>query len=189
MIYVIKNEKSENTFLESEVNKKISTLLQQTGYQLTDDPKKADYYLVYAYGIGDRRDVTVNVPFRSGGGVAMANTYGTHGRSFTTMTIPSSVSVVPVQSAEYDRWLSTFLFNKNDTKANKENAVWVADTRSTGSSSDLRLVIDYMMIAAIDQFGKNTNAQANISEKDTRVKNLRKNVGQDDGTSSKIKKK
>jgi hypothetical protein len=41
--------------------------------------------------------------------------------------------------------------------------VWVGEARSVGSSSDLRLVLNYLLVADFKEFGKNTGQAVTVA--------------------------
>ena len=65
--------------------------------------------------------------------------------------------------SRYDRWL---LVNVVDGKYYREKGefrtVWVGEARSTGASQDLRMVINYLLLADFQQFGKNTGKAVGV---------------------------
>jgi hypothetical protein len=56
----------------------------------------------------------------------------------------------------------------------KSHTVWVGEVRSTGTTSDLRKVLSPLLIAAFEQFGKNTGKALPswIKQDDPRVREL-----------------
>ena len=70
------------------------------------------------------------------------------------------------ESTVYDRWL---LINVVDGKYYREKGQWrtirVGEARSTGASADLRTVINYLLLADFQQFGKNTGKAVTVEIK------------------------
>ncbi len=64
----------------------------------------------------------------------------------------------PADSATlYDRWLLIKVVEGTAYRAKKTAPpVWVGEARSVGSSSDLRVVLNYLLVADFKEFGKNT---------------------------------
>ena len=66
-------------------------------------------------------------------------------------------SFYPGPESRYDRWL---LINVVDGKYYREKGqfqtVWVGEARSTGTSQDIRVAINYLLLADFQQFGQNT---------------------------------
>jgi len=180
--FVIENKEAKNPLLENEIRAKIIKLLEQQGYQIAPF-EKAEYYLLFAYGIGSEQKVTVVMPdyypydwywgpgFGVGSGIALGGRSYIFGGPF--------FSYFPAYSKTlYDRWL---LLNVVDGKYYREKkgefrTLWVGEARSTGTSSDLRTAANYLLLAEFEQFGKNTGkaVPVDISEKDLRVKALGK---------------
>jgi hypothetical protein len=78
--------------------------------------------------------------------------------------------------ALYDRWLGLKVVEgKYDQKTGKSRTLLVGEARSTGISSDLREVLNPLLIAAFEQFGKNTSKAVpnNVSQMDPRFKELK----------------
>lgn len=73
------------------------------------------------------------------------------------MMTPPLISSIPYTTTMYDRWL---LINVVDGKHYRESGkfrtLWVGEARSTGASADLRSIIDYLLLAEFQEFGKNT---------------------------------
>lgn len=180
--FVIENKEAKNPLLEKEIRAKIIKLLEQQGYQIAPF-EKAEYYLLFAYGIGSGQKVTVVMPdyypydwnwgpgFGVGSGIALGGRSYIFGGPFFSY-FPSYSKTL------YDRWL---LLNVVDGKYYREKkgefrTLWVGEARSTGTSSDLRTVASYLLLAEFEQFGKNTGKaiSVEINEQDIRVKALEK---------------
>jgi hypothetical protein len=57
----------------------------------------------------------------------------------------------------YDRWLLIKVVKGPAHPAQKTAPpVWVGEARSVGASSDLRVVLNYLLVADFREFGKNT---------------------------------
>lgn len=170
-IFVIDNQAAKNPLLEKEIKGKINKLLEQQGYRIATFDQ-ADYYLFFGYGIGPERQVTVVMPdyfptFGLGLGAApLRSPY---------FFVSPFLSYYPPAESLYDRWL---LINVVDGRFYREKgefrALWVGEARSTGTSSDLRTVINYLLVADFTEFGRNTGkaVTVDINEQDPRVKAL-----------------
>ena len=67
----------------------------------------------------------------------------------------------------YDRWLQLNVVDGPDYRSRQASkSVWVGEARSTGSSSDLRTVINYLLVADFQQFGKNTGKAITVELKE-----------------------
>jgi hypothetical protein len=178
--FVIENKETPNPLLEKEIRGKIIKLLEQQGYQSVPF-EKAEYYLLFSYGMGPGRDVVVVMPdyypygweYPGGPGFGVGPGFG--GRSFF-FAAPFFSFGPSYTTAQYDRWLR---LNVVDGKYYRENegqfrTVWVGEAGSTGSSADLRTVVNYLLTALFQQFGKNTGKAlpVEMEEQDVRVKAL-----------------
>jgi hypothetical protein len=165
-LFVIEDQKAQNLVLEKEVKGKIDNLLVKHGYPLAPYDK-AQFYLFFTYGLETSGTVTVAGPIGPGRGwegfgysaylPARGGPY-----AFDTLTL-------------YDRWLRlTVVEGKHYRETGKSRTVWVGEARSTGISSDLREVLSPLLIAAFEQFGKNTGRAlpTRIIQNDPRVMGL-----------------
>jgi hypothetical protein len=149
--YVMADKAAKNPLLEAEVRDKIVKLLESHGYPVTDY-ERADYYLFFTYGLGEPRSLSAAVPeyigtFGWGWGCGWGG--------------PSMAVIFPPYASEtitlYDRWLQLNVVDGPDYRSRQASkSVWVGEARSTGSSSDLRTVLNYLLVADFQEFGKNT---------------------------------
>ena len=150
---VIENKGAQNPLLEAEVKGKITRLLETRGYPVTTFDK-ADYYLLFAYGIGEPRSAGVVAPDYFGS-IGWGVGYGWGGPSFA-IGVPYGTYAANGATL-YDRWLLVKVVpgpayrDRQDTPP-----VWVGEARSVGVSSDLRMVLNYLLVADFREFGKNT---------------------------------
>ena len=164
--FVIEGQKAQNPRLEQEIKDKIENLLVKHGYLLTPYDK-AQFYLSYTYGLETSGTVTLAGPIGPGRGweefgysaylPARGGPY-----AFDTVTL-------------YDAWLRlTVVEGKYYRETGKSRTVWVGEARSKGTSSDLREVLGPLLIAAFEQFGKNTGKALPswIKQNDPRVRGL-----------------
>jgi hypothetical protein len=63
---------------------------------------------------------------------------------------------------------------KEYRETGKSRTVWVGEARSTGGSSDLRQVLNPMLVAVFEQFGRNTAKALPIilKQNDPRVRDM-----------------
>jgi hypothetical protein len=160
--FVVANKEAKNPLLEMEVKDKIQKLLQGHGYPLTSF-ETADYYLFFSYGLGEPRNVSVVVPDYYGSigwGGGWGPGYGWGGPAFY-FTVPPWGGYA--ETTIYDRWL---LINVVDGPAYRAHQgsqpVWVGEARSLGTSADLRTVLNYLLVADFQEFGKNTGKAITI---------------------------
>jgi hypothetical protein len=164
-LFVIENQKAKNPLLEKEIKDKINKLLEKQGYSPAPY-EKADYYLLYSYGMGGEGSNTVVMPDSgpyAGGGFGIGTGYG--GRSASYFFVAPFFSYYPYAEsvALYDRWL---LINVVDGKYYREKGqfktIWVGEARSTGTSSDLRTVLNYLLLADLKKLGQNTGKAVTV---------------------------
>ena len=147
-LFVIEDQKAQNVPLEKEVKGRIDNLLVKHGYLLAPYDK-AQFYLLFTYGLETSGTVTVAGPIGPGRGWSefgysayLPAKYGPY--AMDTLTL-------------YDRWLRlTVVEGKYYRETGKSRTVWVGEARSIGISSDLREILSPLLIAAFEQFGKNT---------------------------------
>jgi len=157
---VIENQEAKNPLLEKEIKEKINKLLLARGYPVTTF-EKADYYLFFAYGMGEPRSVGVTTPDYYGNiGWGWGGGYGWGGPA-VSIGIPWGGSAD--SATRYDRWLLIKVVEGPAYRAQKVSSpVWVGEARSLGASSDLRLVLNYLLVADFKEFGKNTGKAVTV---------------------------
>ncbi|MBM4273464.1 MAG: DUF4136 domain-containing protein [Deltaproteobacteria bacterium] len=178
--FVIGNKDAQNPLLEKEVKEKSARLLEKMGYRLAPF-EKAEYYLLFAYGIGAGRPVVTMPDYTFGFGIGAGLGSGYYGRRNYVFGGPffGGYYPYPAVSTEraYDRWL---ILSVIDAKHYREKGdfrtLWVGEARSSGTSSDLREMINYLLVAAFEQFGKDTKKAVGVDleRTDPRVKDLEK---------------
>ena len=173
-IFVLQNNNAQNPIFEREIGLKIQKLLNTKGYSIGTET--ANYYLLFEYGIDSGRTFTGSKPIYHPGGTATMQTFGSYGESsFSTIQTPGHATYVPYSEVVYTRWLALKLIDGNAYRsAQKVDPSWIGEVRSSGTSSDLRKVINYMLVAAFKHFGENTGEQVDevILGGDSRVKAL-----------------
>jgi hypothetical protein len=164
--YVMEDKEAKNPLLEAEAKRKIARLLEERGYPVTTSFDKADYYLLFRYGMGQPRSVGVTDYYGSiGWGFGWGPGWGWgYGGPAVSIGAPYgwSTSVVTL----YDRWLQIKVVAGPPYRTEKiSRTVWVGEAKSSGSSSDLRTTLDYLLIAVFNQFGKNTGKAITVELK------------------------
>jgi hypothetical protein len=156
--FVMENPDAKNPLLDKEIKEKLDKLLITHGYPVTTF-EKADFYLFFKYGMGEPRSVSVTVPDYYGG-IGWGMGYGGYGWGwggpgfYVGMPLGGySADVSPL----YDRWLQLTVVEGNAYRTQKlSKPVWVGEAHSLGSSSDLRTVLNFLLVANFKEFGKNT---------------------------------
>jgi hypothetical protein len=165
-LFVIEDQKAQNPRLEHEIKDNIENLLVKYGYLVTPYDK-AQFYLSYTYGFETSGTMTVAGPIGPGRGWSgfgysayLPAQYGPY--AIDTLTL-------------YDRWLRlTVVEGKYYRETGKPRTVWVGEARSTGTSSELSEVLSPLLVAAFEQFGKNTGKAlpTSIKQNDPRARKL-----------------
>lgn len=161
---VIENQEAKNPLLEQEIKGKITKLLETHGYCLTTF-EKADYYLFFAYGMGEPRRASGTTPDYYGGiGWGLGGGYGWGGWGGGPSVYVGMPWGGSADSATlYDRWLLIKVVEGPAYRTQKiSRPVWVGEARSVGASSDLRLVLNYLLVADFKEFGKNTGKAVTV---------------------------
>jgi hypothetical protein len=167
-ICVIEKSESPNPFLEREIKFKIVTILKNKGYQIASFDN-ADFYLLYAYGIGSGQTVTD----------VHSQTYTSHKLNIYTgriETMPRTRTFTSKRT-KYDRWLFIKVIDAKEFRETRAtHAIWVGETNSRGSKRDIREVIDYLLIPTFEHFGEDTGkaVRHTMFRGNSRVKELNK---------------
>lgn len=161
---LMENPEAKNPLLEKEIAGKITKLLEVRGYSITTF-EKADYCLFFAYGLGEPRTVNVTTPDYYGGfGWGWGGGYGGWGGPAVSIGIPWGGSAD--SATLYDRRLLIKVVEGPAYRTQKTSPpVWVGEAHSVGTSSDLRLVLNYLLVADFKEFGKNTGKAVTVEIK------------------------
>lgn len=165
-ISVVSGEADINSSLEfSEYKKKFENKLSMSGYKIEQDPNKADYIALVAYGIDDGKTSTVSTPIfgRTGGGTTYSSgtVHGSEGSvdyNATSYTMPtyglvgsSTGSVIT-----YNRAIALDIVEARSFKSGQPKKVYEGRTKSIGTCSVIVEVFDEMLEAMFSDFpGKN----------------------------------
>ena len=161
-ISVVTDSNIPNPILEKEVAVKIEKLLVEQGYETGSD--EPDYYLLFDYGIDAGRTVTDVVPIHHPGFYQPYPFSSVRWYGYTTYMSHSEVI--------HTRWLALRLIDGNAYRISESaEPVWIGEIASAGMSSDLREIINYMLIAAFEHFADDTQRQVTemIPQNDERV--------------------
>lgn len=172
-ISVVADANAPNPLLEKEVASKIKKLLNKKGYNYAPIGKP-NFYLFFEYGIDSGKSKTGALPMYQAGGTATASTFYSYGgSSYSTIQTPGYTTYVPYSYTVYTRWLKLSLFD-NSLMERKSDPLWIGTITSSGRSSDLREVINYMLVCAFDHFGEDTKKRIirQLSADDKRAKAL-----------------
>jgi len=169
-VFVIENREAKNPLLEKEIAAKIATILEKQGYRIVPFDR-ADYYLLFYYGQGSERSVSISAPLYD---PLYYPYFGFSWQPYWFVMAPGFYSGPEVQKV-YDRWLLINVIAGKPYREKKESqALWVGEARSTGASGDLRTTVNYLLVAVFGEFGKNTGKArpVEVEQEDLRVKEL-----------------
>jgi hypothetical protein len=156
-ISVVERPDAENPLFEKEVARKIGKILRGKGFSLSD-LGGADFLCTFNYGVGVGLTRVGSVPLPSPPVTSIVTIPDRDGvPQTTTVMTPGPMTYVPQVSTEYDRWLRIAISEAASYRTSKTaRVVWYGDIVSSGTSRDLRTVMNYMLIAAFEEFGKDT---------------------------------
>ena len=176
-VFVMQNPEADNPLLEKEVAARIAKLLEQHGYRLSS-PKDADFHILSRYGIDCGPLRTGSIAIKEPDRHEPTYTYDSDSGawSFGVLTIPGQTRYVPYSVQHHTCWFSIRVIDvRKSRESHKAEVVWAADTVSEGKSTDLRDVLNYILVATFEYFGLDTGKAVRIKLKpgDSRVRNLK----------------
>jgi len=162
-ISVVTDSNVPNPILEKEVAAKIEILLAEQGYDIESD--EPDYYVLFDYGIDAGRTVTDVIPVHHPG---FYQPY-----PFSSVRWYGYTTYVPYSEVIHTRWLTLKLMEGKAYRISEKapEPVWIGEIASAGLSSNLRELINYMLIAAFEHFAEDTHKQITeiLAKNDERV--------------------
>lgn len=159
--FIMENPQANNPLLDKEIAEKLNKLLVTHGYPVTTFDK-ADFYLFFRYGMGEPRSVSVTAPDYYGGfgwGLGFGGgSWGRGGWGGSGVYVGAPLGGYPTDITPlYDRWLQLTVVEGPAYRTQKlSRPVWVGEAHSAGASSDLRTVLNFLLVASFKEFGKNT---------------------------------
>ena len=175
-ITVVADSNVPNPILQKEVAAKIEKLLSENGFRVEGVPPSnrgqdardtPDFCLLFDYGIDAGRTVTDAVPIYHPMFYDEYPFSGFYWHGYTTY--------MPYSEVLHTRWLILKLIEGRAYSASKNaEPAWIGEVTSVGTSSDLRELLNYMLVAAFEHFGQDTRRQIStaISADDERVRLL-----------------
>jgi hypothetical protein len=184
-IAVVTGSYPEEPLLEKEVKRKIEYLVAQRGYGI-GSVEEADYILSAFFAIDDGTTKTGTRAVHHSGGTSRTQIYTSSGQWATATTRhPGYTTYQPYSYTYFARYLGINLYERDRWVRSREEdsadaIAWRARTVSSGSSSDLRSAIDYLLVPTFERFGEDTGKRKRIAlrEGDKRVKELRESYRQ-----------
>lgn len=177
---VVTESDPDEPLLEAEVKRKIEELVRERGFEVAERDD-ATHILAAFFAIDTGNTATGARPVYQGGGTSTSYVYTNTGQWATATTHhPGTTSYVPYSYTYFTRFLGISVYEKQRWLASTEEdlsdaIVWRATTTSVGSSSDLRGVVDYLLVTTFDHFGEDTGKRKRktLFRGDSRVRQLR----------------
>ena len=173
--------------LREEVAAKMEYLLQRNGYSRAP-LIQADYIVFFSYVMGSHTETFTKYVYDPSAGAGTTSSSGTSTGSaagdflsgFAEGLSKSLASMKPQQASRNvnDRELLVkVLDGQLLRKTGKLDIVWQCQTTSSGSSADLRDVLNYMLIPSFDDFAQDTGKSIlhKVRSNDHRVQSLLQN--------------
>lgn len=149
--FVIDNREAQDPLLEKAIKEKIEKLLGIKGH-IVSAFDQADYYLVFSYGQGPGRAVSIPMPVYNPWQYPY---YGAYWQPYGFGRFPDYYQ--PPVLTLYDRWLLVNVIEGSHYREKGEfKRVWLGEARSTGTSGDLRTTLNYLLVALFEDLGKST---------------------------------
>ncbi|MFQ5804976.1 MAG: hypothetical protein ACE5I3_00850 [Phycisphaerae bacterium] len=155
------------SLLEAEVSAKLAKLLRERDYTLAP-PEQAAYLLSCSFSIDPGRTATRMVPVHRPGRTYRTYYYGPY-RTYTvrTTTVPGYTRYVPERYTVFTRYLNLSLIKLEPPTQRPEGELngppaWECEAYSPGQSTDLRWIVNHLLLAAFDCFGKDTDRQVRV---------------------------
>jgi len=188
LIAVVTESDPKEPLLEKEVKRKVEYLLEMQGFEV-GSVGESDYVLTAFISIDDGTTGTGTRSVYHAGGVSYTHVYTSNGQWATATTQnPGYTTHHPYSFTFFTRYLGLDLYERERWIRSQENEItdaiaWRATSISSGSSSDLRSAIDYLLVPAFEHFGEDTGKRkrTTLFEGDNRVKQLRESYKRDSG--------
>ena len=98
------------------------------------------------------------------------------GHAYSTIHVPGLTYIVPYSQTIFSHWLTLYLYDapKAEVASVPPKPLWIGEITSSDASSDLRKIINPMLVAAFEHFGENTRERIRdvIAQTDPRVRQL-----------------
>ena len=164
--------------LEAEVADKLAHLLGQRGYTV-GPADAADYLLTCHFSVDSGRRLTRTVP-RHEPSVEYRTYARRHGRPIRVREtmVPGRTVYVTQRYTVYTKRLRLAFIELDDAPTQPGElagrTLWRCDAFSPGASSDLRWVVNHLLVAAFDHFGDDTQRRITVwvRDGDERVEDL-----------------
>ncbi len=177
--------------LENEIRDKVAAILDTKGYK-TADPDAAELLLVCTATIDAGATEVDYAPVTSSGGWYRSYATDSCGRAAVITTyVPGETTYVPYEYTVYTKGLAVSLLKKDlmqppsDDRRPENYAhatIWRCVVLSASGSTDLRWIVNHMLLAAFDRFGDDTGREKHvaIAMNDERVRALAEDLEYED---------
>jgi len=150
-IYVAVDPNSRNPIFDKEIKAKIEMLLKEHGYIPASDEKHSDYRLAFKVGLDLRRE---------SGYTPLCHPYVGFYDGYWRDYYFGYYGYVPYIDTYYDQWLVMKVFaSGSETDERTEQVIWIGEAMVGTYVSDLRRVVNYLLVAAFEYFGRDTGRQ------------------------------
>ena len=150
-IYVEVDPNSQNPIFDDEIKDKIEILLRQRGYKTVSDVEHSDCKLAFRIGL-DSRKISGYTPLYRPYTSFYDRYWGDYHFGYT--------SYVPYIDTYYDHWFVMKVFATVSSYASEtEQVIWIGEAMVGTEVADLRRVINCLLIAGFEYFGKDTERQ------------------------------
>lgn len=171
--FFVKTTKQEKKLLAKEVAQKVEWLLEEKGYDVTNQ-QDADYHVTFDFSmVPETRTAYITQYIPGDKQITTGRKVGDSNVTYQeqTETVGRFVNV----PQEYPVWTHKLMVHVVDARESQKEEVWQGSAISTEENDDLREIIDYLLVTAFKFFGHNTQhkVQTSMSIKDQEVKALR----------------
>lgn len=154
-LYVVPNGEVSDPVLERDVRRQLEASLQSKGYVLAP-PETADLYVLATFGVGTQFERSMEPMFISppaGPGL---------GRGARPMN--DRLIYVGVVNEQYNRWMLVIASDADYyRKTGNIRNLWRGQSMSQAKTKDLRGIAAYLLVPAMDYFGKGTAKPITVS--------------------------
>lgn len=158
--------------INQEVADKISTFLdkQDMNYTITDR-NRAHYLLVFDFSMSRSKNRVNSLAYIPGttqkksGNAHGSNNWGSSNKLDYKEETINSGSFVPTTQDEitFTRCLTITIYDAGTYRKNKKEEIWFASAVSSGSSDDIRQIMNRLLESVFKNFGKDTKKNVNNS--------------------------
>jgi hypothetical protein len=156
-IYVAVDPNSRNPIFDNEIKTKIEMLLKEHDYIPTSGVEHSDYRLTFKVGLDSRRVSGYTPIYRP--------YFGFYDRYWGNYHF-GYYGYVPYIDTYYDQWLVIKVFAcEPDMNLRTEKVIWIGEAMIDSDTADLRQVVNYLLVAGFEYFGRDTNRQITLKIK------------------------